>query len=83
MKSVFKVFHKGLRKTAVSFSRKLEGCFVGTKEWNEETYDALEAALIGSDFGVPTSMRIIDNIRERYDRGSIQTGEEIITVAKE
>ncbi len=83
MKSVFKVFHKGLRKTAVSFSRKLEGCFVGTKEWNEETYDALEAALIGSDFGVPTSMRIIDNIRERYDRGSIKTGEEIITVAKE
>ena len=83
MKSVFKVFHKGLRKTAVSFSRKLEGCFVGTKEWNDETYDLLEAALIGSDFGVPVTIQIMDNIRERYDRGSIKTGEDIISVAKD
>ena len=83
MKSVFKVFHKGLRKTAVSFSRKLEGCFIGSKEWNEETYDALETALISSDFGVPATMRIMDNIRERYDRGNIKTDEDIISVAKD
>ena len=82
MKSVLKVFHKGLRKTAVSFSRKFGGCFTGTKEWNDETYDDLEAALVGSDFGVPVTMRIIDNIRERYDRGNIKTGEDIIAVAK-
>ena len=82
MKSVFKVFHKGLRKTAVSFSRKLEECFWGTKEWNNETYEALEAALIGSDFGVSITMRIIDSIRERYNSGSIKTGEDIISVAK-
>lgn len=82
MKSVFKVFHKGLRKTAVSFSRKLEGCFSDTKEWNEETYDTLEAALISSDLGVPVTLRIIDNIRERYDRGNIKTGEDIIVIAK-
>ena len=82
MKSVFKVFHNGLRKTAVSFSRKVGGCFSDTKEWNDESYDALEAALIGSDFGVPVTTRIIENIRDRYDRGSIKTGEDIITVAK-
>ena len=83
MKSVFRVFHRGLRKTAVSFSRKLEGCFVGTRGWNDETYDALEAALIGSDFGVSATMRIVDNIRERYERGSIKSGEDIIGVAKD
>jgi fused signal recognition particle receptor len=82
MKSVFKIFHKGLRKTAVSFSRKLGECLAGTKEWNDETYDALEAALIGSDFGVPATMRIVDNLRERYESGRIKTGEDIISAAK-
>ncbi len=83
MKSVFKVFHKGLKKTAVSFSRKLEGAFAGTKAWNDETYDLLEAALIGSDFGLSVSIRILDNIKERYEHGGIKTGADIITVAKE
>ena len=82
MKSVFNVFHRGLRKTAVSFSRKIGGCFSDVKGWTDESYDALEAALIGSDFGVPVTMRIIENIRERYERGGIKTGEDIITVAK-
>jgi fused signal recognition particle receptor len=83
MKSVFKVFHNGLRKTAISFSRKLEGCFSDTNIWNSETYDKLEAALIRSDFGVSATMRIINSIRERYDSGSIGTGEDMISVAKD
>ena len=82
MKSVFKVFHRGLKKTAVSFSRKLEGAFVGTKVWNDETYDLLEAALIGSDFGLSVSMKILDNIKEKYKQGRIKTGADIIAVAK-
>ena len=82
MNSVFKVFHNGLRKTAVSFSRKVGGCFSGVKEWDEEAYDALEAALISSDFGVSATMRIIGNIREQYERGTIKAGEGIVAAAK-
>ncbi|HJO94151.1 MAG TPA: signal recognition particle-docking protein FtsY [Victivallales bacterium] len=82
MSSVLNKFHKGLRKTAVSFSRKVKGCFIENAEWTDETFEELEAALIGSDFGVQLTLRIIDNIREKYRQGIIKTGSDIVDVAK-
>ena len=82
MKSVFSIFHKGLRKTAVSFSRKLGSCFSDTSEWSEETFEALEEALIGSDFGLSATMNIVDNIRDDYTSGKFKTRENIISVTK-
>jgi fused signal recognition particle receptor len=82
MSSVLNKFHKGLRKTAVSFSRKVKGCFVENLEWTDETFEKLEAALISSDFGVQLTLRIIDNIREKYRQGIVKTGSDIIEVTK-
>ncbi len=83
MKSIFKVFHRGLQKTATTFSRKIQGIFSENAIWTEETYEELEAALISSDFGTSVSLRIVDDIRDMYKRGVIKTGEDICNVARE
>jgi len=82
MKTLINFFQKGLRKTAVSFSRKITGCFSGVREWSESDYEALEAALIGADFGVPVSFRIVSKIKEEYNLGKIKTEEDIFSVAR-
>jgi len=83
MKSFFSTFHNGLRKTAVSLSRAIGGCFTNSKAWSEESYEKLEAALIGADFGVPVSLEIVKNIRNKYELGEIKTGADIIQIAKQ
>ena len=82
MKTLINFFQKGLRKTAVSVSRKITGCFSGVEEWGENDYETLEAALIGADFGVPISLRIVNKIKEEYKLGKVKTEEDIFSVAK-
>ncbi|MCF7791714.1 MAG: signal recognition particle-docking protein FtsY [Victivallales bacterium] len=82
-KSIFNLFHNGLRKTAVSLSRKVGSCFSENKLWNEETYEELEAGLISADFGINSTLKITESIREKYNNGKISSNEDIIDVAKE
>lgn len=81
-KSIFNIFNKGLRKTAVSFSRRVGGCFSNIKAWNEKSFEELEAALISSDFGISSTLKIVDNIRDDYENGKIKSKDDIISVAK-
>jgi len=83
MKSLFSVFKKGLQKTSTSITRSVAGVFTDAAVWTEDDYEMLEAALIGADFGVNISMRIVEDIRDRYSRGLIKTSDEIIKVAHE
>ncbi len=53
-----------------------------SNEWNAETYERLEAALIGADLGVNVSTKLVASIRDRYERGLIKTTEDIILVAR-
>jgi fused signal recognition particle receptor len=81
MKSIFSIFQKGLKKTSTSLTRSIESVFRNIDKWDEETYEELEAALIAADFGVNISMRVVDDIRERYKGGEIRTGEDILVKA--
>lgn len=81
MKSLFSVFKRGLQKTSTSITRSIAGVFSDVEVWTEDDYEMLEAALIGADFGVNISTRIVDDIRDRYSRGLIKTSDEIISVA--
>jgi fused signal recognition particle receptor len=81
MKSLFSVFKKGLKKTSVSISRSLHSTFRDIALWKEENYEELEDALISADFGVEASMKIVDNLRDRYKSGEIKTGEDMLVSA--
>jgi fused signal recognition particle receptor len=82
MKSIFSVFQRGLQKTATSLSRSISSIFAGTAAWDAETYEKLKAALIGADFGVSASSRIVSDIKDRYERGIIKTSDDIMDIAK-
>ena len=82
MKSIFSVFKKGLQKTATSVARTVETLVSDVKAWDESTYEDLEAALLAADFGPETTFRLIDEIRDRYQRGLIKTSEDVYEVIR-
>jgi len=83
MKSVFSIFRKGLQKTATSISRSLSSVFTDIEHWDDETFDDIEAILISSDFGVQVTKRLVADIRDRYERGLIKSGEDVFAITKE
>ncbi|MFA6715192.1 MAG: signal recognition particle-docking protein FtsY [Victivallaceae bacterium] len=83
MKSFFAKFKAGLRKTATSVTRGISGVFTDSKSWTDEQFDDLEGLLISADFGVAASLRIVADIRDRYEQGLIETSEDIDKVAAE
>lgn len=83
MKSIFSVFKKGLQKTATSVARTVGGLVSDVKVWDESTYEDLEAALLSADFGPETTFRLVEEIRDRYQRGLIKTSEDVNEVIRE
>ncbi|MDD4820196.1 MAG: signal recognition particle receptor subunit alpha, partial [Flavobacteriales bacterium] len=62
------VLSKGLEKSKTSFFEKVKR-FVAAKDTiDDDTLDELEMALISSDVGVDTTVKIIDRIKERVQR---------------
>ena len=83
MTSILQVFQRGLQRTKTALVRRIHGAFADTGVWDDDTYDELEAALISTDLGVDVSLRIVGDIRERYELGLIKTTEDIMPVARE
>lgn len=75
-------FRHGLQKTRTSLQRRIQGLFTDGTAWDETSYEDLEAALIATDLGVDLSLRLVDDIRNRYKRGQIHTSEDIMDVAR-
>ena len=83
MASIFEFFKRGLQKTKTSLMRRISGIFGGEKAWDQDTYDELEAALVSTDLGVNISGKLVAEVKDRYERGLIKTGEDIMAVAKD
>jgi fused signal recognition particle receptor len=77
MKSLFSVFKKGLQKTATSVARSVGSLLSDIEKWDASTFDDLEAALISADFGTETTFQLVEDIRDRYERGLIKTSEDV------
>ncbi len=83
MASILEFFKRGLQKTKTTLLRRLGSLFGGKQAWTEETYEELEAALIGTDLGAKICGQLVGDIRERYSRGEIATEEDIMRVARD
>ncbi|MBO5689697.1 MAG: signal recognition particle-docking protein FtsY [Lentisphaeria bacterium] len=81
--SLFSFFRKGLEKTATKVSRTITGMFTGVKVWDAASFEDLEMLLISADFGVAAAGRIVNDLRDRYERGKIATSEDIRNAAAE
>ncbi len=84
MASILQFFQRGLQKTKTTLFRGLQGLFgKGGETWTAETYEQLEAALIGTDLGYEISSRLVAEIRDRYERGLIASSSDIMAAGRE
>ena len=64
------IFDKGVKNTNRSFFDKLSRAIVGKSRVDDGILDAMEEALVETDMGVDTTLKIIDNLEERVSRDS-------------
>ena len=81
--SIFDVFKKGLKKTAVAIGRGISSLFTTVKKWDEESFRKLENELLAADFGVSASRKIVNSLRDRYQQGEFSGDNDILAVARE
>ena len=77
------IFDKGVQKTKQSFFQRLSRAVVGKSRVDDETLDAIEEALVASDMGVDTTLKIIDNLEDRVERDKYLSFEELVGILRE
>ena len=79
----FDKLKNGLNKTKTSFDEKINNVFSGFRKVDEELLEELEEVLIMSDVGTETSLKIIDNLRQRVKKENIKEEQEVKKALKE
>lgn len=74
---------KGLEKTKENVFGKLSRAVAGKSKVDEAALDAIEEALITSDIGVETTLKIIDRLEERVASDKYLNATELNTFLKE
>lgn len=75
--------NQGLEKTKKGIFEKLSRAVVGKSRVDEDTLDEIEEALIASDIGVETTLRIIERLEERVHRDKFMDSNELNSILKE
>lgn len=68
----FDKLKQGLSKTKTSINEKINNVFKNFRKVDEELLEELEEALIMSDVGMETSMKIIENLRDKIKTEKIE-----------
>lgn len=74
---------KGLEKTKESVLQKISRAIAGKSKVDEDVLDNLEEALITSDVGVETTLRIIERIEQRVERDKYLNTHELNKILQE
>lgn len=74
---------KGLEKTKEGFLTRITRAVAGKSKVDEEVLDNLEEALISSDVGLDTTIKIIKRIEERAGRDKYVTSNDLNQLIKE
>ena len=73
----FEKLKQGMSKTKTSFDEKINNVFKSFKKVDEDFLDELEEILIMSDIGMDTSIKIMNNLRQKIKKEKIQDEEEV------
>ena len=79
----FEKLKQGMNKTKESFDQKINNVFSNFRKVDEDFLDELEEILIMSDIGMDTSVKIINNLRNRIKKEKIQDEEEVKQALRE
>ncbi len=79
----FEKLKNGMNKTKVSFDEKINSVFSNFRKVDEDFLEELEEILIMSDVGMDTSIKIINNLRERLKKEKIQDENDVKQALRE
>ena len=79
----FEKLKQGMNKTKASLDQKINNVFSNFRKVDEDFLEELEEALIMSDIGMETSIKIIDNLRTKIKKEKIQDEEEVRKALRE
>lgn len=77
------IFDKGVKKTNRSFFDRLSRAIVGKTEVDDDLLDAIEEALLATDMGVDTTMKVIENLEERVRADKYVSLNELVDMLRE
>ena len=77
------IFDKGFKKTNRSFFDRLSRAIVGKTEVDDDLLDAIEEALLATDMGVDTTMKVIESLEERVRRDKYVSLSELVDILRE
>lgn len=72
-----------LQVMAISFFQKISRAVVGRSRVDDDTLDAIEEALVESDMGVDTTLKVIDNLEERVEKDKYMSFDELVSILRE
>ena len=73
----FDKLKQGLGKTKTSFDEKINNVFSTFRKVDEDFLEELEEALIMSDIGMDTSVRIVDKLRTKIKKENLKDEEDV------
>ena len=68
---------------ALSFFQRISRAVIGKSRVDDDTLDAIEEALVESDMGVDTTLKIIDNLEARVERDKFMSFDELVGLLRE
>lgn len=77
------IFDKGVQKTNRGFFDRLSRAIIGKAQVDEDLLDAIEEALLATDMGVDTTMKIIENLEERVSRDKYVSLDELVEILRD
>ncbi len=74
---------QGLQKTKNGIFEKISRAIVGKSKVDDDVLDGIEEALIASDIGVETTLKIIESLEERVARDKFMNTQELYAILRE
>ena len=67
----------------MSFFQRISRAVIGKSRVDDDTLDAIEEALVESDMGVETTLKVIDALEERVERDKYMSFDELVGLLRE
>ena len=77
------IFDRGVQKTKQNFFQKLSRAVAGRSKVDDKVLDAIEEALISSDMGVYTTLKVIDNLEDRVSEDKYMSLDELVDMLRD
>ena len=77
------IFDKGVKKTNMNFFQKLGRAIVGKSKVDDDVLDAREEALLSSDMGVDSTLKVIENLEDRVEKDKYVSMDELVDLIRD